>query len=187
MVRRLSSSGPIARWILTLLVLAGVATVWVTGLQAAAAGEERGFVEAPAVVTSRSLPMFGGPPMVPGERRAGCTVVQNEGGSPARVVLFGRTGGTGLDAHLGLTVLRGSGSCEDFRRDPTDHRGLGAGVLFRGTLRGFPDDPAAALADPATTWEPGEAHAYRFVVRLVEEAPQGLTASQSFVWQTSTP
>lgn len=177
MVRRLSSSGQVARWILTLLVLAGVATVWITGLQAAAAGEERGFAEAPAVVASRSLPMFDGPPMVPGERRTGCTAVRNDGGSPARVVLFGRTGGTGLDRHLRLTVIRGKGTCNDFRPD---------GTLYRGSLRDFPDDAGSGIADQHVALLPGESRTYRFAVRLAGDAPQGLTVSQSFLWRAST-
>lgn len=143
--------------------------------------------------TARGVPMFRKPPMKPGESRSGCLVVANHGEGPTRVTMFGRTGGTGLDAHLMLTVVRGAASsststnCAGFRPDRSDYVGLGDGVIFRGTLSAFPDDAADGLLDPGGSWQPGEAHAYRFVVRLSGQAPQGLTATQSFMWQTMMP
>lgn len=183
MTRGRTRQGSIARWLVTLLVSGAVLTVTATSLQAysGSRGEDRSFQGAPQALTDSSggVAMFDGPPMTPGESRTGCMVVRNQSGSPARVVLFGRTGGTGLDAHLELKVVRGTGPCDDFRRDAS------SGALYRGTVQGFPDDARSGLVDPAGTWEPGESHTYRFVVRLSDDAPQGLTASQSFVWQTS--
>lgn len=183
MIGRVARSSTIARSLATLLVSGAVLAVTATSLQAYAAsrGEDRGLHDAPqaAATSTGGSTMFEGPPMAPGEARTGCMVVRNDSSLPARVVLFGRTLGTGLDAHLELKVVRGTGAYKDFDRDPSD------AVLYRGTLRGFPDDAASGLVDPAGSWVPGESHTYRFVVRLSDDAPQGLTAGQSFVWQIS--
>jgi len=105
------------------------------------------------------------------------------GSAPAAVRLFGATEGTGLDRYLRLTVTRGSGRGSAFVPDAPDHLGVGPGVLYRGSLAEFPDDLRSAIADPGGAWADGEAHTYRFHVRLRGgNAAQGLTASQSFRW-----
>lgn len=183
MIRGGTRQGPVARWLVTLLVSGAALAVSATSLQALVTSsvEDHGFHDAlqALVDSSGGMAMFDGPPMAPGESRTGCMVARNDSGQPARVVLFGRTAGTGLDAHLQLKVVRGSGTCDDFDRDAV------ASVLYRGTLQGFPDDAGSGLVDPAGTWKPGELHAYRFVVRLADDTPQGLIASQTFVWHTS--
>lgn len=183
MIRRGTRQGPVARWLVALLVSGAVLAVTATSLQALATSrdENHGFHDAPLAVADSSggMAMFDGRPMAPGERRTGCMVVRNDSASPASIALSGRTGGTGLEAHLELKVIRGSGTCDDFDRDAS------AAVLYRGTLQGFPHDARSSLVDPAGSWEPGESHTYRFVIRLSDDAPQGLTAGQTFVWHTS--
>jgi hypothetical protein len=108
----------------------------------------------------------------PGDTATSYVVVRS--GLPASVELFGTTGGTGLDRYLQLTVTRGSGREGGF---------VPQAVVYRGTLAGFPDSSASAIPDPGGTWVKGEAHTYRFHVRLVGgNAAQGLTAQQSFEW-----
>jgi hypothetical protein len=128
----------------------------------------------------------------PGSTDVGCHLVTYAGDEAARVHLYGETAGTGLDRFLRLTVTRGrlSGSpttCAGFRPDSTDYRGKGPGVIYRGTLRGFPDSYQESFMDAAwrfpEIWSNGESHAYRFEVRLKNRnRAQGLTASQRFIW-----
>jgi hypothetical protein len=104
------------------------------------------------------------------------------------VSLHGHTGGTGLDASVDLTVTRGVVRNGAFFSDERNHLGLGAGVVFQGTLRDFPDAPEAGLVDATRSarerWSPGESHAYRFDVSLAStNAAQGLTVVQSFTWR----
>jgi hypothetical protein len=134
--------------------------------------------------------------MRPGTTRQACIVVTYTGNRPARVRLHGRTGGTGLDRHLRLTVVRGwtsrrsSPSCRTFRPDRRNYLGLGRGIVYAGTMRGLPDSYAEAPNDATwhatRTWRRGHSHAYRFVVTLprsVGNEAQGLTARQAFVWE----
>jgi hypothetical protein len=119
--------------------------------------------------------------------------VTYSGSLPAQVRLYGTTTGTGLDAYMTLTVTRGTSSsafdsCATFTPDATDYLGQGAGVIYSGTLQGFPDDFATGLHDPKTgseaTWTSGTSHAYKFVVSLPDsDSFSGLTASQSFTWE----
>lgn len=186
----------VRRSLATLVTVVGVVLIATTGVEAVAASDpaEVGVRDGSVALsdTAAGVPLFEGPPMRHGESRDGCLAVVNESDAPTRTLVFGETTGNGLDAHLELAVVRGtlpdsvSGSCFGFRPDPTDHAGLGKGVLYRGTLRAFPDDAVGGLVDPEV-WQPGDAHGYRFVIRLAGDAPQGLTAGQSFVWQTAIP
>jgi hypothetical protein len=55
--------------------------------------------------------------------------------------------------------------------------------VFSGPLSAFPEDAAGAIVDPAA-WLPGEAHTYRFDVRLSgDAAAAGLSAGATFVWE----
>lgn len=193
-----SRAVPGARWLATMAVAASVALTAIPALGALAAPRAlSGMVDHSPMLADALNPvdtLFDGPPMAPGESRAACALVVNRGEAPGMVRLHGRTTGEALDAFLELTVTRGTmpsssvaRSCADFRPDPAGHMGLGPGVLYEGTLRAFPDDAQGAILDPGLPWEPGEAHAYRFVVRLAEDAPPGLTVQQSFVWQATTP
>ena len=130
--------------------------------------------------------------MSPGDTEEGCVTVGYDDGPPMSVRLFGETAGTGLADHLLLRVERGgieevtaTASCGGFAADTADHSGLGPGVLYEGTLAGWPDDWDAGVVDP-DVWSPGDSRAYRLVVTLPEGAGnevQGLTALQTFIWQ----
>ena len=128
----------------------------------------------------------------PGDSDSACIVVDYTGSLPASVTLYGSTGGTGLAQYLDLTVTRGTKSsafdaCGDFNPDGTDYIGSGPGVIYSGTLQGYPDGYGAGITDApgaSATWTNGEAHAYRFVVTVQNDgAAQGLDASQVFTWE----
>ena len=130
--------------------------------------------------------LFDGGPLAPGGPRTACTTVTNAGPASAAVRLFGSTTGTGLDRFLRITVARGrlttdaeGGSCRGFESQA---------VLFSGSLRAFPDAYEEGIADPDTSWDPGQSRAYRITVTLGDDpAAQGLTAGQSFVWEARAP
>jgi hypothetical protein len=128
----------------------------------------------------------------PGDADAACMVVDYTGSLPASVKLYGSTGGSGLDQYLDLKVTRGTKSsgfdaCGDFTADATDYIGSGAGVIYDGTLQGYPDGYGAGINDApgaAETWTSGETHAYKFVITVQNDgAAQGLNASQVFTWE----
>jgi hypothetical protein len=128
----------------------------------------------------------------PGDSDAACMVVDYTGSLPASVKLYGSTGGNGLAQYLDLKVTRGTKSsafdaCGDFSADATDYIGSGAGVIYDGTLQGYPDGYGAGIDDApgaADTWTNGENHAYKFVVTVQNDgAAQGLNASQVFTWE----
>jgi hypothetical protein len=133
---------------------------------------------------------------VPGNTTTACIKVTYDGSLPATVRLHGTTTGTGLDPYLDLTVTRGTytpttpafKSCTNFVADATNYIGAGAGVVYNGTLQGFPDDYAGGLVDPLAgspeSWTNAESHVYRFVVTLQNNfAAQNLTATQAFRWE----
>ena len=129
----------------------------------------------------------------PGATDTGCVVVTYTGSLPATVRLYGQTAGTGLDAYLTLKVTRGSiaspsfRSCTGFAADATDYIGSGAGVVYNGTLQGFPSSYATGLADPPgapAAWAQNDAHAYKFEITLQNNsAAAGKTATQDFLWE----
>jgi 6-phosphogluconolactonase (cycloisomerase 2 family) len=129
----------------------------------------------------------------PGDTDTGCIRVTSTGTLPSVVRLYGTTGGSGLADHLSLVVTRGSGAagfdaCTGFTADTTDYAGSGAGVIYSGTLQGFPDNYAAGAQDPKATspesWTTGEAHTYRFALTVADtNAAQGLTYTQTFTWE----
>ena len=132
----------------------------------------------------------------PGSSSTACINVTYAGSLDANVRLFGATTGSGLDQYLTLTVTRGTyggstpsfASCTGFVADSTDYLGVGSGIVYSGTLQGFPDGFTAGLVDPLAgtpeVWNAGESHAYRFVVTLQDNSgAQGLTADQTFTWE----
>jgi hypothetical protein len=132
--------------------------------------------------------------MGPGDSVSKCITVRYIGSLDAHVRLYGTTTGSGLDAELQLTVTRGTAadpysSCAGFTEDASDYLGLGAGVIFSGTLRDWADSQPTGLDDPwagaGETWTTGEEHGYRFTVGLPAEATNGagLNATQSFTWE----
>lgn len=141
-----------------------------------------------------STPMFTMAGLMPGSTDSACIVVDYSGSLPANVYLFGATSGTGLDQYLDLKVTRGTKSggafdgCGTFSPDATNYIGQGAGVVYNGTVQGYPDSFGAALADPpsggAEVWNTGETHAYRFDITLQNDNnAQGKNASQTFTWE----
>jgi hypothetical protein len=129
----------------------------------------------------------------PGDSENACIVISLGGTETAGIRLYGSTGGTSLDAHLDLTVTRGTiatpdfDSCEGFVPDPVDYAGAGPGVIYRDSLRDYPDDFETGVVDPSPlapeSWTPSESHAYRFTVTVAENAPGGLVATQTFAWE----
>ena len=133
---------------------------------------------------------------VPGDTTSACIKVTFDGSLASTVRLYGTTTGTGLDQYLDLKVTRGTynpstpafKSCSNFQADGTDYVGAGNGVIYNGTLQGFPDDYAAGLVDPLAgspeSWTNGEVHVYRFDVTMQNNfAAQTLDATQTFSWE----
>jgi hypothetical protein len=133
---------------------------------------------------------------VPGNTTSGCIKVIYDGSLPASVRLYGTTTGSGLDQYLNLTVTRGSynapepafKSCTNFQADSTDYLGSGAGVVYSGTLQGYPDNYGSGLVDPTSgsleSWITGEDHVYRFDVTLQSDfSAQNKDATQTFTWE----
>ena len=133
---------------------------------------------------------------VPGDTTNACIRVTYDGSLASTVRLYGTTTGSGLDQYLDLKVTRGTynpsepafKSCTNFQPDGTDYIGAGNGVIYNGTLQGYPDDYAAGLVDPLSgspeSWTNGEAHVYRFDVTLQNDfAAQTLDATQTFTWE----
>lgn len=131
----------------------------------------------------------------PGDAPAtSCLHVSYTGSVPVTVRMYGSTTGTGLDPYLDLTVTRGTlpaltaGSCSGFAPDTANHIGAGPGVIYRGSLRDYPDEYSGGLVDREAggpeSWADGERHAYRFQISLRNDnAAQGRTAGQTFVWE----
>jgi hypothetical protein len=133
---------------------------------------------------------------VPGDTSTACIKVTYDGTLPATVRLHGTTAGTGLDPYLDLKVTRGTynpstpafKSCTNFQADGTDYIGAGNGVIYNGTLQGYPDNYAAGLVDPLSgspeSWTNSEVHVYRLDVTLQNNfAAQTLDAAQTFSWE----
>ena len=133
---------------------------------------------------------------VPGDTTSACIRVTYDGSLPATVRLHGTTSGSGLDQYLDLKVTRGTyspsapayKSCTNFQSDATDYIGAGNGVIYNGTLQGYPDDYASGLVDPLgaspESWTTGEAHVYRLDVTLQQNfSAQGKNAAQVFRWE----
>jgi hypothetical protein len=133
---------------------------------------------------------------LPGATDTGCIKVTYNGSISSTVRLYGTTGGSGLDPYIDLRITRGAynlpepgyDSCTNFQPDSTDYIGAGAGVIYDGTLQGFPDSYAAGLTDPTAgtpeSWTTGEPHVYRMQVTLQNsQAAEGLAATQTFTWE----
>jgi len=133
---------------------------------------------------------------VPGNTTSACIKVTYDGSLPATVRLHGTTTGSGLDQYLDLKVTRGVynpatpafKSCSNFQADGTNYVGAGNGVIYNGTLQGFPDDYASGLVDPLAgspeSWTSGEVHVYKLDVTLQANfSAQGKNATQAFRWE----
>ncbi len=125
----------------------------------------------------------------------GCIEVTYTGTLPATVKLYGTGGGTGLNQYLNLVVTRGTfsgtptaGSCTGFTADATNYIAQGAGVIYSGTLSGWPASAASALVDPTAgspaTWTTNNSHGYQLQATLESNAAgQGLTGSETFTFE----
>ena len=133
---------------------------------------------------------------VPGNTTSACIKVTYDGSLPATVRLHGTTTGSGLDQYLDLKVTRGVyspttpafKSCTNFQADATNYIGAGNGVIYNGTLQGYPDDYASGLVDPLSgspeSWTTAEVHVYRLDVTLQSNfAAQTKDATQAFRWE----
>jgi hypothetical protein len=133
---------------------------------------------------------------LPGASDTGCITVTYGGSIASTVRLYGTTTGSGLDQFLDLRITRGTysptdpgyDSCTNFQADAPDYLGAGAGVIYDGTLQGFPDSYAGGLVDPAPgtpeTWTSAESHVYRIQVTLQNNsAAEGKDAAQAFTWE----
>jgi hypothetical protein len=133
---------------------------------------------------------------VPGDTTSACIKVSYNGTLPATVRLHGTTTGSGLDQYLDLKVTRGVynpatpafKSCTNFQADGTNYIGAGNGVVYNGTLQGFPDDYASGLVDPTSgapeSWTTSEVHVYRIDVTVQNDfLAQNKDASQTFRWE----
>jgi len=131
----------------------------------------------------------------PGDSDTGCITVSYTGSLASTVRLYGTTAGTGLDQYLDLKVTRGSfasapafDSCTGFTADATDYIGAGAGVVYTGTVQGYPDDYATGLVDPTAgtpeSWTNPESHVYQIQVTVQDNnLAQGKNATQTFTWE----
>ncbi len=129
----------------------------------------------------------------PGDSITRCIRVESQGDLDSVVRLYGTVSGA-LAAYLSLTVTRGTDtapsypSCAAFTPDSTDYTGAGPGVVYSGTLAGYPTSYGAGVVDPMAaspeTWTTSEAHSYRLSITLANDpAAQGLLASASFTWE----
>lgn len=125
----------------------------------------------------------------------GCIQVTYTGTLPSTVKLYGTGGGNGLNQYLNLVVTRGTfsgtpaaGSCTGFTADATNYIAQGPGVIYSGTIAGWPASAAAALVDPTAgspaTWSTNNSHGYQLQATLQSNAAgQGLTGSETFTFQ----
>ena len=133
---------------------------------------------------------------VPGSTTSACIKVTYDGSLPATVRLHGTTTGTGLDQYLDLKVTRGIyspttpafKSCTNFQADGTNYIGAGNGVIYNGTLQGYPDDYASGLVDPTSgtpeSWTNAEVHVYKLDVTVQNNfLAQNKDATQTFRWE----
>jgi hypothetical protein len=127
-----------------------------------------------------------------------CIAVTYEGSLPASVRLYGTTTGTGFDPYIDVQVTRGTIAspsfdlCTGFTADSTDYIGAGAGVVYNGTLQGFPDSYSSGLVDPTSgspeSWTTNERHVYKIQVTVKSglssyNAAENKTATQAFEWE----
>jgi hypothetical protein len=135
--------------------------------------------------------------MQPGDTATACIKVTYTGSAASDVRLYGTTTGTGLDQYASLQITRGTygspepsfGSCTNFNADSTAYiTGQSAGVIYVGTLAGFPTGWATGRTDPSSaapeTWTTNEAHVYKLQVALGDNAAAvSKSATQVFTWE----
>lgn len=126
--------------------------------------------------------MFNATAMAPLDSVTECIVVTYSGTLvPADVVLYGVSGGTGLDAYLDVTIEEGSGgvfgNCTGFILNSTPYTGTLAN--FSATHTNF--------GNGIIGWSPAvnpESKTYRITVSLQDNnAAQGLNGTATFTWE----
>jgi hypothetical protein len=125
----------------------------------------------------------------PGVAVSQCIQLQYSGSLTASVRMYGTMTGA-LTSYVKVTVTRGTdptpafSGCGSFVADTTNYSGLGAGVLYTGTLAAFPSSYASGVVDPLASWAPGQKPSYQFTVELLDNnAAQGLSAGATFSWE----
>lgn len=177
-------------------MLAGLGT-W-SAFSDTTANENNSFATGTVVLTDdqpAATPMYNLTALDPTDPvQSRCIVVSYSGTLPATVRLYGSTGGTGLADYLNLKVTRGvisptttPGDCTNFSPDATNYLSQGNGVIYNGTLAGYPDDESGAIVDPKAaapeSWTNPESHAYKFEISVADNNDaQGKTATQRFTW-----
>ncbi len=127
--------------------------------------------------------MFNATAMAPGDTSTECIVVTYSGTLvPADVVLYGVSGGTGLDAYLDVVIDEGTGSAFG-----TSCAGFVFGSnVFTNTLANF-STTYTNFATGITGWSPAanpESKTYRITVTLQDNnAAQGLNGTATFTWE----
>jgi hypothetical protein len=193
---RLPRPATIARLALSVVLLTVLWSVAGPGTWAALSGttENTGNTFSAGTVTmtdnDSSAAMFTFTNQKPGVAEDGCIKVNYTGSvSASAVKLYGTVSGT-MAPYLTVTVTRGTDStpafdnCGGFVADATNYNGLGAGVLFSGTLSSFPTTYAAGLADPLSPWTNVSTASYKLTVQVVDtNAVQGLSSGATFTWE----
>ena len=129
----------------------------------------------------------------PNDSDDGCIKATHTGSLPSSVRLWSSVTGT-LAPYVSLKIIRGTDSspsfpaCNNFTPDGTDYIGAGNGVIYDGLLSAFPTSYASGLVDPKSatpeSWGTNEAHSYRFIVTLNNNAAaQGLSSTATFNWE----
>jgi len=185
--------------LLSLLVVAIVAVATGTGTYAAFSGTTANPGNAFAAGTVTIADNDAGGSLLslsnarPGDSSTGCIKITYSGPLNANVHLYGSSTGS-LPSYLTLTVTRGTdsspsfASCGSFSADSTNYIGSGPGVIYSGTLSAFPSTYGGGIVDPTSgspaTWSTSDAHSYKFVVSLQNNASaQGLSSTASFTWE----
>jgi hypothetical protein len=193
---RLPRPATIARLALSVVLLTALWSVAGPGTWAALSGttENTGNTFSAGTVTmtdnDSGAAMFTFANQKPGVTEDGCIKVNYTGSvSASAVKLYGTVSGT-MAPYLGVTITRGTDStpafdnCAGFVPDATNYSGLGAGVLFSGTLSTFPTTYAAGLTDPLTPWSAASTASYKVTVQVVDtNAVQGLSSGATFTWE----
>jgi hypothetical protein len=135
-----------------------------------------------------STAMLGFSNAKPGDSDTSCIRVRYTGSLASTVKLYATVSGT-LPQYLNVVVTRGSSAsgfdnCTGFVADSGDY-GYGAnGIVYSGTLQGFPSSYVAGVTDPDASWTNPEERWYRFAVTLADtEAAKNQTGAATFTWE----
>ena len=179
------------RTLLAIVLLVGAAAATGYGTYAAFADStgagSNSFEGGTVRLTSNAAaaPVYALTSRAPGDTGERCVKVTYDGSLAADVRLYrgAFSGGDGLDAYVGLSVVRGSGDqpdCSDFTVTAT---------AYSGTLGGFPATHEAGIVlahgGGSTTWSQGDTATFRITAELQDDlGAQGLaTGTHSFTWE----